>query len=379
MNYKDVIKVLKANPDISLDEAKKQALEAGVSTGDFYNAWKKANSKFHEKRILEIINILNSRDGGIGTDELKKEFKPKGYLDDEIDLAAALQYAQIKTGPFSSIVTVFLILILGIAITTLVNLIFGLGEDILNISFFIILFGEIAYMGYIGAQMSKYFGKILASDFNGEELRRVEAKSMLDKWKANGASYLKRSNGRFHQMFKIEYDGRPTYFSNYTYTIGSGKNRRSYTYLFVVQKTHKSFPSVQCYKNSMHFTSFIHGKDIQLEGIEFNKLYKINSTDKESDAYYVFNPRLMSALIEKEKVDEVFLFETVGDEIMVGFKQMGSAGSIFRTKQPIIKYADYKREKDHLIKCLDIATDLNDVLCREIVDAGDKRSVAKEI
>ena len=377
MKYEDILNILKSNPDISYDDAKKQASKAGISNNDFHKAWRKVNKDFHDKRIIEIINELNKRTGGLNKSAVKAEFKSKKYFDDEIDLAFALQNAKLKTGPFSGSKTMLLILVVGILILVGVKYLFGLTEGIVQAIVIIVVVAEIAYIAFIGAQKSKIFFKILASDFNGKELTKNELGEFVKKLNNNGASYLKRSNGRFHTIFQTEYDKRPTSFGDFTYTIGSGKNRQSYTYLFIIQKTHKQFPPVQCYKNSLHHTSFIHGKDIDLESTEFNKLYKINSTVKESDAFYVLNPRVMSALIEKDKIDELVLFETIGDEIMLGFKKMGTAGSALRFKPPIIQYNEYKNIKDHLIRCLDIATDLNDVLCREIVDDGQARSVAK--
>jgi len=81
-------------------------------------------------------------------------------------------------------------------------------------------------------------------------------------------------------------------------------------------------------------------------------------------------------MIEPEIVKCLKSFETVGDYILMAFSKL-DLSTPTRFKKPYVRFADYKKIKQEMLKRLDFATDINDTLSREIVDDGKNRSVAK--
>jgi len=135
----------------------------------------------------------------------------------------------------------------------------------------------------------------------------------------------------------------------------------------------KSFPEVLCVRNGKDHR--YKKKEVSLEAVDFNKNYYVY-TDNPSDAFYVLNPRLMDSMLKKELLDYVIAIETFGDNLLVVFNNVDIIGGI-KFGGPIIKFKEYIKRKREILKRLDLSTDLNDVISREIVDENSKRSVAK--
>jgi hypothetical protein len=117
---------------------------------------------------------------------------------------------------------------------------------------------------------------------------------------------------------------------------------------------------------------FLDAHRVKLEGVDFNQRFNVYSK-AETDAFYVFNPRFMEALLQKENV---LFMETFGDWLAVGLKGDSQVPK-FHTKEVPIRFAEYEACKLKMLEDLDTVNDLADVLSREIVDDGSKRSEAK--
>ena len=230
-------------------------------------------------------------------------------------------------------------------------------------------------------QKRKYFLKVLSLDFEAKLLNQKELGGLLKKLKDEfGSIYMKTTKGGFYQGFQMTYDNRPTYFLDYTYSIGSGKHRVTYHHTLVIQEHKHTFPNAFCFDNTTRIPISFFKQNVQLEGTDFNKEYKVYvaDNDKKVDAFYVLNPRVMAKMLEPEVKKYLKVFETVGNMLIVGMINCPIALSV-RSKPPIVTYNEYRNTKDEILKRLDIATDVTDVLMREIVDKGDSRSIAKEL
>lgn len=330
----------------------------------------------HDEKVLALMKEINHSETADKALQ-KLRAKEKGYLDDEFDLAYCLKDARINTGPLSPGISIVLLSILGI----------GLGTWLMRLGAEagVFLFGFIptgAYIAWLFAQKSKYFYKVISLDFDARILERHELKTLFSRLKNElGSIYLKTTKGGFNKGLKFIYDDRPTYFLNYSYSIGSGKNRTTYTHTLIIQEHKLNFPNAFCYNKKTVIPIGFFKEDVRLEGNEFNKEYKVYVSDagKKVDAFYVLNPRLMAKLLEPEVKKYLKVFESMSHMLIIGTTQC-SAGRIgIRTSDPIITYDEYKSVKDEMLKLLDLATDITDVLMREMVDQGDQRSIAKEV
>lgn len=374
MEINQITDIIKAHPNMPYAEAKSQAVEVGLSTKDFQNAWdqaKKEGLSENDRHIQEMIKEMRSM--GIGTKKIlewKAYFKKKGYLDDEVDLANVLVNAEIDYFPFSSWKTmVVIVLLIAVVIyflnTSYKGVLSGDSiEDLIQIGFLVV----VGYLGYLAGQFRKYTGKVIRLDFDAKPAK------MLQSWKVNGSKLLNYPAAQIINLFEMEYDKRQTFYGEYQYTVGSGKHRRTYSYAFIAQKAHKKLPLVHCFSPSLDRSFF--KKEVKLEGNELNKKYNIYAKNP-TDAFYVLNPRVMNALLEGEVLKALKSFETVGDFIIMSFANLTLHTGI-RFKGPIIRFKDYNGIKTKMLHHLDLASDLNDILSRLIVDSGEGRTVAKE-
>ena len=375
MDADQIIEALKANSDVSFEDARKQASEAGVGEKDFLDAWRRTHKEFHDKRVLELMNEIDNSETADKASQ-KLHAKEKGYLDDEFDLAYCLKGVKLRKGPFPIWISVILLLLLGFGID--VGLVRLGAEGQMLIAGFVPVG---AYVIWLFAQKKKYFFKVLSLDFEAKVLKRKELGDLLKKLKDElGSIYLKTTRGGFYQGLRMIYDNRPTYYLDYTYSIGSGKNRVTYHHTLVIQEHKHTFPNAFCYDNTTRIPISLFKENVKLEGTDFNKEYKVYVADdnKKVDAFYVLNPRVMAKMLEPEVKKYLRAFETVGSMLIVGMINCPIGMSV-RSRPPIVTYDEYRNAKDEILKRLDIATDVTDVLMREIVDKGEKRSIAKEL
>jgi len=378
-----IVDIIKSNPELPYEEVRRQSLEAGLSRVDFDGAWVEAHPEEkgvteNDRHVREIGDEINRV--GVETktrEEWKTYFKAKGYGDDECDLGYILSGAKINYGPFSPKWMLFWALFASLLIFALIfwllfwshGVRFGERADIRTFIFSgapIIL-----YLSSLTSQFQKYCWKVIEHDFGAKG--DVDPNGKFAQWKKGGAEFLGISSERVEKLFSLVYDQRETYFGSYVYWVQSGKHRRKVERFMIAQKTRQSFPHARCVR-PMEDHSFLR-KKIQLEGVDFNAQYHVYS-EKPVDAFYVFNPRVMSALLDQDIVKTVKSFETAQDWIVIVFEQVGMSTGI-RFGGPVIRFDDYQKVKRNLLRHLDLATDINDVLSREIVDDGTKRSDAK--
>lgn len=352
-------------------QVKSQAKEAGLSSDEFEESWRVAKldkSVDNDKRVVEIKNeIKKALKSGKTLKEWKKYFMEKGYLDDEVDLGYVLADAKINYGPLPPKATVILIIALSVALTVIF---FKYFNEPFGIYIGIVLL--VAYFAWLGGQVRKYSDKVIQHDFNAK--KKPSTYMLFNEWKGKGSDLLHYPSSKITSLFEMQYDGRLTYFGEYQYTTGSGKSRTTHHYSFIAQKAHKDLPLVHCFRPWMDRSFF--RKEVHLEGRDFNKKYNIYA-DKPTDAFYVFNPRVMNAMLEEEVVKDLKSFETVGDMILMSFSQASLQTGI-HFKGPIIKFDNYQKVKKKMLHRLDLASDINDSLSRKMVDSGEERSAAKQ-
>jgi len=371
MDIQPIIEVIKANQHLSYDEVKKQAIEVGLSAEQLEEAWREAKldpSVDNDRRVAEIEDEIRLRKRETKTlDEWKEYFKQKGYLDDEVDVAYVLTDVNIKSNPFSSwyepVIIVGLITVFAVSFSPLPGIPIVL-EAVMTALF---TYG-VLYLILFFSQFQNYSLNIIRLDFN------AKPSLPLPEWKQGGSKLLDYPEANITSLFEMVYDGRQTFYGEYHYTVGSGKHRHTYFYSFIAQKAHKELPLVHLFAPQMD-RSFLK-KEVQLEGKEFNKAYNIYAKNPR-DAFYVFNPRLMTALLKLEVVKELKSFETVGNYIIMSFTNL-NLSTPTRYKKPYVRFADYESLKSKMLHRLDLASDINDTLSRLIVDDGDNRSVAKQ-
>ena len=319
----------------------------------------------HDARILEIQKVIKSLGVESKTrEEFKNDFKSQGYEDDECDLGYELVNAKLQTGPFSYGKTMIILTIITVLLIVFARSFLG---------FILILI----YFAYIQIQRTNYFKKILLNDFGARKLEKEERDHLIKKWEENKSYILDMPEGKMDDIFEIEYDKRKTYWADYHYVIGSGKHKKIIELLITVQSLKRPLPPIHCYRKSMQSEDIWHwAGNVEMESVEFNKKYNTRFLNHGEDAFYVLNPRVMVSLLEEKHVEKIKFMEILGSEVMVGSGSLKIGGKI-RAKGPIIKYDEYKKAKDQLIACLDIMTNVNDVLAREIVDDGSQRHTAK--
>lgn len=330
----------------------------------------------HDERVKEIKNEIKKTGKNTKTRaEWKKYFKEKGYTDDECDLGYVLMGAKINYGPFGPIISIIISIIIG-AIIIMIGVRLSDTKDILPI-YAALAAGVLPtffYVCYISFQFKKYSDKVIMTDFHASKEDYPD--NWFSKWKKEGIIVLTYKDAEIPELFKLKYDNRETYFGKYKYTFRSGERDTTCTLFIVVQKTKTKFPVVHCLKPGLDRTFW--KKEVHLEGNEFNKEYNIY-TKNPTDAFYVFNPRIMVALLKKKTLKDLWAFETIGDYIFMVFNDVKLDTSFhFSPKEPIIEYGNYKDVKQSILYKLDLATDLNDVISRQIIDGGESRSVAKK-
>lgn len=383
MDKGPIINIIKGHPELPYEEVRRQAMEAGLTRGDFDNAWAEVHPEEkgitdNDRHVREIGAEINTL--GVETktrEEWKAYFKAKGFGDDECDLGYVLSGAKINYGPFSPkwmLLSVFLLSAVLLAIIVWwVYYSYGarMGEKTDGRIFTIPIMPIILYFASLSHQFQKYCWKVIEHDFGAKS--EVDPGAMIRQWKTSGAEFLGISNATIEKLFKLQYDNRETYFGSYVYWVQSGKHRRKVEKFVIVQRTKRPYPHARCVRPAED-KSFLR-KKVQLEGVDFNAKYNVYS-EKPVDAFYVFNPRVMMALLDTEILKTVKMFETAGEWITVVFEQVGMSTGI-RFGGPVIRYDDYHKVKHNLLRHLDLASDINDVLSREIVDDGSKRSEAK--
>ena len=378
-----IVDVIRQNPALPYEEVRSQALESGLSRVDFDGAWAEvhpeekgmAENDHHVRSIGDEINRA-----GVETktrEEWKTVFKAKGFGDDECDLGYVLSGAKIDYGPFSPKWMLFWVALASVAIFAAaywwVFMSYGarMGEKSDLRIFFVAGTPLFLYFASLSSQFQKYCWKVIEYDFGAKA--EVDPNGKFAQWKKGGAEFLGVSSGRVEKLFGLVYDKRETYFGSYVYWVQSGKHRRKVERFMIAQRTRQVFPHARCVK-PMEDRSFLRSK-VQLEGRDFNAKYNVYA-EKPVDAFYVFNPRVMSALLDQDILKTVKSFETAEDWIVLVFEQVGMSTGI-RFGGPVMRYDDYQKVKRGLLRHLDLATDINDVLSRHIVDDGSGRSEAK--
>ena len=391
MDHKQIINIIQANSTLSYPELEKQALEAGLSEKEIRDAWNVVQRTFrnHDKQVAEIMREVSSAYSGKSSMEVKNSLSKKDYENDEVDLGYAL--SRIKQNKKFSLKDFISSLFTALSIGTFLFLIL-IGLFSLEAKFrpflLILVFLVTAFVfciEIIGRWRKTVIKKVISIDFDATPLNEHQVISIQNYWHQNGGVLIKRGEQQQFDLYKTIYDKRETYFGNFTYIIGDGKEGQALTHLLVAQKINRSFPPVQCYKVTSGMTDHpfaartIFSKEhVTLEGMTFNKIYNLMATDRGVDATYVFNPRLMSLFLKPENVGNILFCETAGDFILTGFRPLNTTGKWWRLTGPLLKYQEYVTIKSHLLKCLDITSDAADILQHEIVDKGNKRSIAKE-
>ena len=390
MDKAQIVDIIKNNPELPYEEVRRQSVEAGLSREDFDGAWVEANPDQkgigdHDRRVKEIQKETKRLGKETKTrEEWKTYFKAKGYLDDECDLAYVLEDAKINYGPLPPKLTIFLLVLLGIGIAFVLGPIMGSGSSSSYRSYshsrsrngssgvvYLASAPVLGYIFYLRRQFQKYSWRIMEADFKAT-LDPAPSRHFSD-WKKAGAEFLGRSDAKITTFFETTYDNRLTHFGTYMYSEGSGKHRHTVECFLVVQETKTQFPHVLCRRPSADVALL--RNSVQLEGIEFNKQYKVYA-DSPTDAFYMLNPRIMSALLDKGVLASIKSFETVGDLVVMIFGGLPLDTGV-HFSEPVVRFKDYESIKGRLLAQLDVATNLNDVLSREIVDDGSKRSEAK--
>ena len=334
----------------------------------------------HDQRVRKIQDEI--RQTGKETksrDEWKGYFKSKGYLDDECDLGYVLEDANISYGVFSPKMNIIALILLGVLIIVIGIKLSWMSRDfrevIVRIFVIVSFLPVLFYIAYIKKQFEGYLVKVIEIDFNGK--KADDPKIYSDELKDAGVQLLKYPSAEIEELFSLEYDKRETFFGQYQYTVGSGKSRRVYRYFFVMQRTNNLFPGVHCIRPLVDRNLW--KKEIDLESVDFEKHYNVY-TENPTDAFYVLNPRVMSVLLEEEVLKYICSFETVGEYLFMTFLDREiNTGIRFNKDEPIIKYKDYINLKRDILCRLDLATNINDTISREIIDSGEKRSEAKNI
>jgi hypothetical protein len=401
---------LRAYPDLSYDEAWGQACEAGVPLKDFDQAWVKVRGTQkvgeHDRRVQGVIEEIRKLGEETKTrEEWKAYFKAKGYLDDECDMGYVLNYSKVDYGVFSPKVTIPLLSFLSlVSILGVMWLAWQVKEaalqpdlssyelrqtvrggfTITQYAMLVPIFFVgclLAYLASLNRQFKGCSWKVMEADFSAKMV--VGSMWKFDEWRKQGAQFFGVEDAGIGELFGMTYDNRETCFGTYEtyhyFEYGGNKTepptfkKIKKPYFLIAQKTRQKYPWTHCVNRSMSSVSL--GKDVRLEGVDFNRQYHV-SADRPEDAFYVLNPRVMAALLDPLVCASLITFETVEDWIFLVFNPLPiDTGMHFGG--PVVRYADYQRVKFLLLHHLDLATNINDVLSREIVDDGSKRSKAK--
>ncbi len=336
----------------------------------------------HDQRILGIqAEMVKMGKECKNLKEWKVHFNSKGYLDDETDLAY-LFVMNPEIGKEQERVRVYrwkalsVLAVMLVGATVLAYRIGGMGDGVRVLIFVGIFVGMVSTILNFSEIGQKLVTRLFELDFGAEYVEKSEP--LLKDWKAQGCRLFEGNNVR-HIPFRMIYDNRETYLFDYGYEKSLMKKHPDMVYCtLVIQKTRHPFPAVGCWRIGKdpvkEWANFRYWdlKSVQLEGVDFHKEFNVYS-ESESDAFYLLNPRFMGALMGKKKV---LFVATFGGYLAVGIEG-GFGMPKFQLKGPPVLFSDYQGCKKWALECLDIATNLNDVLSREIVDDGSKRNDAK--
>ncbi len=303
----------------------------------------------------------------------KAEFKTKNYADDEIDLGYSLAGIHVRYGPFPPKIR------LAILLAPILLWLWSLkgSQEANMLLFFLSLFPFFAYMIITGRQQNKVLFKVLEADFDAEEIK--EPKKLLKELKTAGYTYFDRRLPRIGRLFRCLYDKRETWFGEFEYTVHRGKKSDTHHRFIILQQAKAPYPHVAMLSPRELSPEFYNDlKSVQLESPEFSSTFRCLASAP-VDAFYVLNPRVMARFLDEEKVLRLMAFETLGGKLLFVYDAIPLA-STFKLSPPEVRFDEYKKLKDQLLKALDHATNLNDTLSREIVDTGQAnqaRSAAK--
>jgi hypothetical protein len=383
MDNPKILDVIKANPELPYGEVRRQAMESGLSRVDFDMAWAEAYPEEkglteHDRKVREISDEVAHLGVDTKTHEAwKSYFKAKGCGDDECDLGLVLSGAKINYGPLK--VKWMLFWSIGASILLFFGFQWLMGSNQSNppsgmANLVVLIFSSLPlliYLGFLSKQFQKFCWKVIERDFGAKV--EPDPGAWMSKWKASGAVFLGVPNATLENIYQLKYDSRETYFGTYSFWVRTGKSRTKVEKFVVVQRTRQVYPCANCVRPLQEGTHS--RKKVQLEGVDFGAKFKVYS-EKPVDAFYVFNPRVMSALLEPEILKTLNSFETAGDWVILIFNGV-FIGTGIHLGGPVIRYEEYQKAKRILLQHLDLATDINDVLSRQIVDDGTKRSDAK--
>jgi len=382
LDNSQAISLIKTHPELPYEEVRRQAMDSGMSRIDFDGAWAEAYPE--EKGLTEHdhkVSEIGAEIGRLGIDTKTREawkayFKAKGYGDDECDLGLVLSGAKINYGPLAAKWMLFWsIAACGVVLFAMQWLMrsqsgeLSGGANLASLVFSTVPL--LIYLGFLSKQFQKFCWKVIEDDFGARS--EPDPGAWMSQWKAAGAQFLGMPNAVLENLHKITYDSRETYFGFYSFFVRTGKSRTKVEKFMVVQRARQVYPCASCIRPKQEGP--VSRKKVQLEGVDFGVKFKVYS-EKPADAFYVFNPRVMSALLDPEILKTLNSFETAGDWIVLTFQGILIDTGI-HLSGPVIRYEDYQKTKRLLLHHLDLATDINDVLSRQIVDDGAKRSEAK--
>ena len=328
----------------------------------------------HDQRILEIQGEMNKLGKSSKTrEEWKSYFRLRGYEVDEFDLGYAL--SAIKMGPGSLLakrmpLLVFLILVAVFSMALWWGFVGdgsykGLKPGII---YFFVFFAAVIifYSVLLSRQFKKYYWQVIRYDL---EVKAEDSPSALLKlWKGSGAEFLGRPDATIENVFRLTHADHDTYFGNYAYRGEDGR----WEYFFIAQKAKKVSPHARCVK-PMYDYSVLRPK-IKLEGVDLNTQYNVYAKGS-AEARCVFIPLVVSTLLDSKSCRAIRSFEVAEDWVILVFEDVVRGG--IRLMGPMIHFGDYQKVKRNLLAHLDLATSINNMLSREVVDNGVQRSKTK--
>lgn len=145
------------------------------------------------------------------------------------------------------------------------------------------------------------------------EINGWEYKSSSDPKEELGIMFQQGHSGTIFRRIDGVVDGRKFRMFNYTFTVGSGKYQRVYSYTVFAFKFNGSFPHI--YLNNKHNSYSISiGEKIPLPS-DFEKQFILSTPKKyEMEALEIFTPDILSKMLDKKFSHDV---ELVGSEVVL--------------------------------------------------------------
>jgi hypothetical protein len=251
----------------------------------------------------------------------KSEIPPA--LDDIEDVNKSLE-RYIFRSPFT-----YMFLVISLAL--IVIIIFGSSTipfQFISIICFLVIFAVSAFVSFIYKKIQNLFMKQIA-DKLGYGYNFTD--NLLD---LRGKLFEIGHDRKMQHVLSGKYLDLPIKIFNYYFTVGSGKNRRTYSYTVFETQFNTKLPDIVLLTNN--FLSFfnidtfsmINGKEkFSLEG-DFNKYFKLYAPkDLEIEVLEIFTPDVMAELIDKFHGMNIEIFEN---------KMYIYVGGVVSTKREIL-------------------------------------------